>query len=116
MRDHLATVAIPYESMAALTGAGDVPAETIFLSRYPGEPAVMPPAPEPPADLYSLHVTDMGLVVTYRWVWDDQAQVWDQQPPLVAETLEFARENVPPGAVQIHCPPEFGIELYEVRS
>ncbi len=110
------TVAIPFETMAELTGRGH--SVTIFLSQYPGEPSVLPrPAqPEPLADLYSLHVTDMGLVITYRWVWDEQALAWDQRPPLVAETLQLAREMVPPGARQIPCPREFGLELYEVLA
>jgi hypothetical protein len=110
-----ATVVLAFETMAQVTGRA--PRGEIFLSQYPGEPTVLPPpAPEPFADLYSLHVTDMGLVITYRWVWDEQAQIWDQHLPLIAETLQLARENVPPGARQILCPPEFGIELYEVLS
>jgi hypothetical protein len=111
-----ATIAIAFETMAELTGRA--PAVTLFLSRYPGEPEILPPAADPGlvVELYSLHVTDMGLVITYRWWWDEQAQAWDQQAPLVSETVELALEMVPAGAVEIPCPREFGLRLFEVRS
>lgn len=111
-----ATIAIPFESMAELTGRA--PRVTVFMSRYPGEPPILPPAPGEP-DYYSHHISDTGDVITYRWEWLAAAEDWIQRSPLFAENVAVARLNVPPEAVRVplseRCPVKEAFEIWMVR-
>jgi hypothetical protein len=91
-----ATVAIPFESMAQLTGRA--PRETVFLSRYPGEPVMLPPAPDPDVVSIHPHRLQLGNWLVFEWTFDAELDDWQQQgPPFVVPSMREAIEYVPPG-------------------
>lgn len=97
-----ATVAIPFESMAELTGV--VPRVTLFLSRYPGEAQTLPPAPEPDVVSIHPHRLQLGKWLVFEWRWSVELDDWQQQrPPFVAPSLREAIEYVPPGFDEIEA-------------
>lgn len=93
-------------------------AATIFLSRYPGERAIMPPelfSMPATADLVSIH--DHRLLAAHLLVFEwarDPFVGWIQLgAPFVVASLKQAREHVPPGANRVPAPDDWR-EVYLV--
>lgn len=104
--------------------------ETIYFSRFPDAatpgalPLVEQPETPPPAlarrpTYYSLHITDTGLVLVYRW--SPVGEVgWVQQSPLVADSVMLGAANVPTDAtflleIPADCPAREAFGLWVLR-
>lgn len=68
-----------------------------------------------PPEIYLLRITPARLVTTVR-VTIGQDGTWNEHTPIFAESMELAREMVPPGAtLRTDCPREYADEAWEVR-